>query len=295
MKGLVFDIKKFALHDGEGLRTTVFFKGCPLRCKWCQNPEGLDLKQRLWYFPNRCLHCNECIASCPRGALSEQSGHYHVKIDHVKCDLCGVCTEVCPTNALTFDSTYYSVEELVEEVVKDKIFYDVSGGGVTASGGDPVFQHKFVTQFLARCKAEGLHTTLESAMYTSREIIDALLPVVDNFIVDLKVFEEDDHIKWVGKSNRLIKENIEYLIGKGVNLLIRVPLIPGYTASQKNLAQIGQYIRSFGKDIPIELLNHNHFAHDKYEKMGIEYPVKNPSMQYSEEEMANFYTFLWEG
>lgn len=122
MKALVFDIKKFAIHDGEGLRTTVFFKGCPLNCVWCQNPEGIEMRQRLWYFPNRCLKCSQCITACPHVALSEQAEGDHIKIDHLRCQLAGECTKVCPTNALTFDSRYYTVEELLEEVLKDKVF-----------------------------------------------------------------------------------------------------------------------------------------------------------------------------
>src|SRR5690554_6890937 len=187
------------------------------------------MRQRLWYFPNRCLKCSQCISACPHVALSEQAEGDHIKIDYLRCQLAGECTKVCPTNALTFDSRYYTVEELLEEVLKDKVFYDVSGGGVTVSGGDPIYQHKFVSQFLARCQEEGLNTTVESSMYTSKEVIDTLIPFVDNFIVDLKAYEDSDHKAWVGRSNQRIKQNIAYLVSKKTNLLIRVPLIPGFT------------------------------------------------------------------
>ncbi len=247
MKGLVFDIKKFAIHDGEGIRTTVFLKGCPLRCRWCQNPEGLELERKLWYFPNRCLHCNECVQACPQQALrsegSDEEDH-RIVIDYERCDACGICTRVCPTDALAFDSSWYEVEELVEEVLKDSIFYDVSGGGVTVSGGDPVYQHRFVTAFLERCREEGLTTTMESSMYTSAEVVRSLIPVVDRFIVDLKIFDSASHKKATGKGNERIKENIALLAAAGADILIRVPLIPGFTADRENLEQI-EHFHSF--------------------------------------------------
>jgi pyruvate formate lyase activating enzyme len=295
MQGLVFDIKRFAIHDGDGIRTTVFFKGCPLRCLWCQNPEGLIYEQRLWYFPNRCLHCNQCVESCPEQALSSTNDPHRIHIDHEKCTRCGVCTQICPTNALAFDSNWYSVEALVEEVRKDSVFYDVSGGGVTVSGGDPVYQHEFVTAFLKRCKEEGLHTTLESSMYTSKEIVNTFLPVVYKFIVDLKIFDPLEHKKATGKDNIRIKENIAYLIEQGVDVLIRVPLIPGYTACKENLEQIGKFIHDLSPNTPIELLNHNHLARDKYMKMGLDYPVFETIGQYSTEEMNIFNSYIEHG
>jgi pyruvate formate lyase activating enzyme len=187
------------------------------------------------------------------------------------------------------------VEALVEEVRKDSVFYDVSGGGVTVSGGDPVYQHEFVTAFLKRCKEEGLHTTLESSMYTSKEIVNTFLPVVYKFIVDLKIFDPLEHKKATGKDNIRIKENIAYLIEQGVDVLIRVPLIPGYTACKENLEQIGKFIHDLSPNTPIELLNHNHLARDKYMKMGLDYPVFETIGQYSTEEMNIFNSYIEHG
>lgn len=293
MRGLVFDIKRFAIHDGDGIRTTVFFKGCPLRCVWCQNPEGLQFNKKLWYFSNRCLHCHQCIQACPQQALKKREElTKDILIDYNNCDNCGICTEVCPTNALSFDSKWYSLDELVAEIIKDKDFFEISGGGVTASGGDPVFQHEFVTAFLLKCKEQGVQTTLESSMYASIMVVEKFLPIVDKFIVDLKIFDSESHKRATGQRNDIIKQNIEFLIAANVDLLIRIPLIPNYTANEKNIREIYSYIHRLSPKVPIELLNFNNLARNKYEMMNLSYPFPLESKPFTKIEMERFNSII---
>lgn len=289
MDGLVFDIKRFAVHDGDGIRTTVFLKGCPLRCLWCQNPEGLLFEKKVWYFSSRCMHCYQCIEACPTKALQKSEGlSGDIIIDYEKCNACGICTEICPTNALAFDSKFYSSDELLDEVMKDKEFFDISGGGVTVSGGDPVYQHEFVEEFLRKCKNSGLHTTIESSFYTSESIVRSFMPFVDTFIIDMKVFDSELHEQYTGKPNDRIKDNISVLIAAKADLLIRIPLIPNYTANERNIKQITRLIRSLSLTVPIELLNFNNLPRNKYEMLGLDFPFDSETKPFSQKEMEYY-------
>ena len=289
MTGTVFDIKRFAIHDGPGIRTSVFLKGCPLNCEWCQNPEGIPLKPVLWYFSSKCIKCSECVKSCPEGALTDGGPDPHfIRIDHDKCTLCGICTDVCPTSALTITGEERSTEWVVDELLKDRVFYEKSNGGITLTGGDPLYQHEFSLSILKAVKEYGIHTVVETAMFSSEEILLSLIPYTDLFLIDIKILDNDLHMKYTGLENRLIKSNFESLADRAKNIIVRVPLIPGYTATEENIIAIGDYVRSVRKNISIELLNFNPLARDKYRIMGKEYPAFQKSSSYSTEEMKAF-------
>jgi pyruvate formate lyase activating enzyme len=289
MFGIVFDIKRFAIHDGPGIRSSVFLKGCPLNCVWCQNPEGIPLKPVLWYFNNKCIKCGECVSSCPEKALSSGVDDSHfISIDHDKCTLCGICTDVCPTAALSITGKERSTEWVVDELLKDRVFYEKSDGGITLTGGDPLFQHEFSLSILRAVKEYGIHTALETSMYSNENILLSFIPFTDLFLVDIKILDTDLHNSYTGVENKVIRNNFESLAGKAEKILVRVPLIPGHTATEKNIVEIRDYVHSVRSDIKIELLNFNPLARDKYRILGQEYPAFQENSSFSTEEMNSF-------
>jgi pyruvate formate lyase activating enzyme len=268
--GIIFDIKRFSIHDGPGIRTTVFLKGCPLNCLWCHNPEGLHGYIRLWYFENKCIHCGRCMSVCPRRALQYDSKR-SVSIDHDKCDQCGICAKQCPGDALALDGRAVTDREVFDEIVKDITFYSVSGGGMTLSGGEALQQVDFCAALLKRCKNASIDTAMETSLYAKREDIKQIVPLIDHFIVDIKIFDEVRHKAYTGVSNRLIHENFELLAKSAGDILVRIPLIPGYTDDEKNLTAIARYIRKVRSGLHIELINYNPLAPSKYQIMKKEY------------------------
>jgi len=298
MEGIVFDIKRYAIHDGPGIRTTIFIKGCGLNCPWCQNPEGISKKIKLWYFKNKCLNCYRCIDSCPENALSKKetkNDDIVIDIDYDKCNNCGVCVDVCPKDALVFDGKKMTVQQVIEEVMKDKLFYEASGGGLTLSGGDPFVQSEFSLEILKEAKKIGLHTTLDTTLWTSSQNIKKFMKYIDLFLVDLKIWDEDKHKITVEVSNDLIKKNFELLASNQKDIWVRIPLIPGYTAGQENISKISKYVNMINKkyytDIPIELINYNPLAEEKYERMGQSYRLKDCE-PFTSKEIDNFYSIL---
>lgn len=306
IKGMVFDIKRFSMHDGPGIRSTLFTKGCPLRCPWCQNPEGLEKRLRLWYFENKCIRCESCVKNCPNGAITvnDNAEGPFILIDHAKCknisDMdtqdtsigdslqCETCVEACPAKALSLDGRIMTVRQAVEELMKDKDFYDTSGGGVTISGGEPLMQHEFNYEVLRTLKEKGIHTTIETSLYADNKVLEKFIDVVDLFITDIKIFDEKTHKKTIGVSNKRIKENFEFLAAKGVKLLVRIPLIPGYTVENNNLARIAEYVNSVREDICIELINYNPLPISKYRIMNKEYEFDKDVQPFSEKQMDEF-------
>jgi pyruvate formate lyase activating enzyme len=300
LQGLVFDVKRFAVHDGPGIRTTVFLKGCPLSCPWCQNPEGIKPVVNLWYFENKCIQCHHCIPSCPQGALSAapdagDGSSPHIRIDRARCTLSGTCVQACPTEALAFDSRWMSVERVMTEIRKDRLFYEVSredgggeatsagnsgagaAGGVTLSGGDPIHQHRFATALLRACREEGIDTTVETCLFASRRVLEAFIPVTSRFLVDIKLWDDEEHARQVGRSNQPILRNFDLLVEAGFDgdggraLTVRIPLIPGVTDTTENVRAVARFVRSRSERIPIELINFNPLAADKYRILGRDY------------------------
>lgn len=289
-KGQVFDVRRFSTHDGPGIRTTVFTKGCPLRCLWCQNPEGIALENRLMYFSEKCIGCGICVQVCPQKAISMRGKK--IEIDRNLCDLCGDCVKVCPSTALAFDSKSMTVKELVDEIKKDQAFFR-NGGGVTLSGGDPTFQHSFNRMVLQACQELGIHTAIETSLYVRSEILRELLPHIDLLIADFKAFDDDAHQAWTGVSNHLIRENFSIVANRDKNaLLVRIPLIPEHTASDENILAIGRFFLELGAKPRIELLNYNPLAQNKYKHLGQEYLFKENPKMFKAKEMDRFVKLL---
>ncbi len=273
MRGTVFDIKRFAVHDGPGIRTTVFLKGCPLACPWCQNPEGIAPEIGIWYTEGRCIRCHRCIEVCPEDALSagEAEGEPAVRIHRERCTVCGACVRECPSAALEFDAREMGAAEVVEEVLKDRVFYETSGGGVTLSGGDPLFQAAFSREVLGLCREEGLHTAIETCLFAAPETVEPLVDLVDLFLVDLKLTDSARHEELTGRPSDPIRANFEALCRRGTNVRVRVPLIPAVTATEENVRAVARYVREVDERVPVELINFNPLARSKYRRLGRAY------------------------
>lgn len=267
----VFDIKRFSINDGDGIRTTIFLKGCPLACRWCQNPEGLIPEIRLWYAKNICVSCKSCIAACSYGALSWD--HRGVAIDHAACTRCGACVAACPTGAIRFDAREMSVEEALLEIEKDRPFYGTDGG-VTLSGGECMNSPAFSLGVLRGCRERGINAQIETSLYARPEIVDAFFETTDRIIADIKLIDPARHLLATGVSNALILSNIRRLAEKGADLLLRVPLIPNFTDDEGNISGIARFVASLNRAIPVELLNFNPMCREKYESLRTEYPFE---------------------
>lgn len=264
IKANVFDIKRFSINDGDGIRTTIFLKGCPLRCLWCQNPEGLNPEISLWYAKNICVACKSCIASCEYGALSwDDRG---VMIDYDACTRCGACVIACPTGAIRFDAREMSVEEALFEIEKDRPFYGTDGG-VTLSGGECMNSPAFSLAVLRECRNRGINAQIETSLYAKPETVDAFCEATDKIIADIKLIDPARHEQATGVDNALILSNIRRLAERKANLLLRVPLIPGYTDDEENISGIAQFVASLDRQIPVELLNFNPMCREKYESL----------------------------
>ena len=288
MTGTIFDLKRFAVHDGGGLRSTLFLKGCPLHCPWCQNPEGMDTHPALWYSPNDCISCGTCAAACPNQALTLKE---RIHVDRTKCTLCGKCEDVCPGSALQRMGSTVTEKEALELLMRDSVFFG-EDGGVTLSGGEALMQWEFASEILRLCKEKGADTAIESCLFAPGKAIEAMLPVTDHFLIDIKYLDADEHKRIVGTDNRQILDNYEFLVSQGADVLVRTPLIPGYTATEKNIRSIARYIRGVDANTKYELLNFNPLCRSKYAALEKDYPVDGKA--FSEEEMDQFYKILEE-
>ena len=272
-KGIIFDIKRYAIHDGPGIRTTVFFKGCPMRCLWCHNPEGLVPEPELAFIKTRCLQdCNECVESCARGALSRQD--QDISMDREKCDLCGDCVQVCPTEALEIVGRWMSVEEVMREIEKDMIFYDDSKGGVTFSGGEPLLQPEFLNALLEECKKKGIHTSLDTSGYATLENLVRIKDKVDLFLYDIKMIDDEKHKKTTGVSNKSILDNLRKLSEKGNKIAVRIPVIPEINNADEDISKIAEFITTLEKIKEICLLSYHNIGRHKYEKLNRPFMMK---------------------
>ena len=279
----VFDIKRFSINDGDGIRTTIFLKGCPLRCLWCQNPEGLIPEIRLWYARNICVDCKSCIAACEYGALDwDERG---VNIRHEACVKCGDCVAACPTGAIRFDAREMRVEEVLFEIEKDRPFYGTDGG-VTLSGGECMASPAFSLGVLRGCRERGIHTQIETSLYAKPEIADAFCETTDKIIADIKLFDPARHVAATGADNAPILGNITRLANKGAELLIRVPLIPGFTDDRENIEAIARFVASLNADIPVELLNFNPMCREKYDALRREYAFDPDQREIPEKDVS---------
>lgn len=286
-RGLIFDIRRFSTHDGDGIRTTIFFKGCPLSCVWCQNPEGIPQEQRVLYFKSRCIKCLECVKHAKDNGVTFENGeiilHPNANEDWNRL------VDICPSMAINFDSSYYTIDEIMEEALKDRPFYKY-GGGVTLSGGEPLMQSEFAIELLKRLHELGINTAIETALFVSTDVIKNALPYIDQLYVDFKLFDTERHHYSVGVPNERIMENIKFILEseKREKLIVRTPLIPSYTALEENIAAIAGYISSIYPDVHYELLNYNPLAEAKYHLVNREYCFKENPGLYTKEEMKAF-------
>lgn len=267
MKATIFDIKEFSLRDGEGIRTTLFFKGCPLRCAWCHNPEGLSPTSELYELTDGCLHCGLCRTEC----------------GHLDCQPYGRCLHVCPKNLLRPVGREYAVEELSQKLLSKKTFFDAMGGGVTLSGGEPLLQAGFCAALLKELKGK-LHTTIETSGYAAKDDFARIIHLCDFVIMDIKLMDDGAHRRWTGVSNAQILSNAKHLMESGVPHLFRTPLVPGITDTEENLRAISQFIG----DEPIELLPYNTLAPAKYAAVGRRFTDKIDTERKNEIDLSIF-------
>jgi pyruvate formate lyase activating enzyme len=239
--GVVFDIKHYAIHDGPGIRTTVFLKGCPLDCAWCHNPESKHPQPEFMWWPTRCIGCRSCVEGCPEGAVNLGD---KLVIDEEKCVGCGACVEVCYAEALELVGREMSVEEVMEEVRRDSEFYRESGGGVTFSGGEPLTQPLFLAEMLMACKREGFHTAVDTSGQADPATLEKIMDHTDLFLYDVKHMDPEQHRKYTGTSNEQILLNLSLLKGRAV--VVRVPLVPGVNDDEENIRCMGEYVSGLG-------------------------------------------------
>lgn len=277
MTGTIFSVKRFAVHDGDGIRTTVHFKGCPLKCVWCHNPEGLSVKKQLSLYEHKCVLCGECAKVCESHILKD--GHHG--IDRDKCIVCGKCQSVCPREAISVQGETVTVEELMPRLLEDKMFYDASGGGVTLSGGECLMQPDFAAELLRALKSEGIRTAVDTSGFASRETIEKVLPYTDVFLYDIKSASEEAHIKCTGQSNKIILDNLEYIDNAGAKIEIRIPFVPGYNDGEiSDIAKILTELKGLTK---VKLLAYHSLAGSKYDSLDLENTM--PKSCPSEEEL----------
>jgi len=269
--GLIFDVQRYSIHDGPGIRTTVFFKGCPLRCWWCHNPEGIDSGKELMYFEYKCMHCGSCAHVCPMGAI-EFDGIPIIR--RSMCIACGSCSAFCPSDALKLIGKGYTVGELMKEIERDVLYFDNSGGGVTFSGGEPLYQHEFLLEVLKECKKIDIHRTLDTSGIAPQEVLASVADYVDLFLYDLKLIDEKEHIKYTGVSNAQIKENLRFLVdhGRAKDVIIRFPVIPEITDTADNVEALAEFISSMKGLKEIDLLPF-HDVSEKYNRLDKDYKM----------------------
>ena len=263
--GIIFNIQRYSIHDGPGIRTTVFLKGCPLRCFWCQNPESQELKPEILMKKEACTACGHCVDICPNQA-NFINGTIAV-IQREKCTGCGKCVDACPNEVRSLVGKRATVDYILQELLKDKRFYANSGGGITLSGGEPTAQPEFALSILQKCKEAGLHTAIETCGHTSWPVMEKILEYTDFVLYDIKCIDPEKHKKATGRDNSLILSNARQ-IARYKPMKIRVPLIPTFNANVEEISSINRFVKTELKVTQIELLTYNKFGESKYERLG---------------------------
>ncbi|QDY32893.1 choline TMA-lyase-activating enzyme [Clostridium sporogenes] len=283
-KARIFNIQKYNMYDGDGIRTLVFFQGCPLRCKWCANPEGLEKKYRVMLKSNLCVNCGACVSACPVGihTISNKTLKHEVNRD-IDCIGCGKCKEACLKSAISIVGEEKTISELLKIVEEDRTFYEMSGGGVTLGGGEVLMQPEAATSLLMACKQEGINTAIETCGYTKLETILKVAEFVDLFLFDIKNINSDRHYELTGVRNERILENLQELLKKKYNVKIRMPLLKGINDSQDEIEKTMEFLLPY-KDYKnfkgIDLLPYHKMGVNKYNQLGMEYPIKDdPSLK----------------
>jgi pyruvate formate lyase activating enzyme len=269
--GIIYDIQRFSLHDGPGIRTIIFFKGCPLRCKWCCNPESQMKNNQIMYIKNNCIDCRKCIQVCPTGAIDLENK----KIIHTKCIACGKCVEVCYANALQMIGKEITVKEVFTEIQKDSVYYKHSNGGITLSGGEALSQPEFATELLKACKNAGYNTSIETTSFASLESINKVLEYVDLVLLDIKVMNSKLHKVYTGQSNDLILNNIKHIVDTGKEVIIRIPLIPSVNDTDENISKTINFIKELQLIKEVHILPYHRLGINKYDYLGYDYLLKH--------------------
>ncbi len=276
MTGLVSNIQKYTIHDGPGIRTEIFFKGCNYNCPWCSNPEAISPKKELGVYPSKCVGCGMCVKSCPESGvpITFENGIIAAIRQGASCDKCLKCADVCPGRAIKVWGDEYTVSELMEIIEKDRSFYERSGGGVTVSGGEVMLQWEFVLELLSACKKAGIHTCVESALKVDEDKLLKVLEFTDMVISDIKHMDPERHKAMVGSTNELTLSNIRKISGMGIPFIIRTPVIPGFNDTQSDIEAIGEFIESLpAKPIQYQLLPYRKMGTEKLESLGKPYPL----------------------
>ena len=273
--GTIFKIKRFSIHDGPGIRTAVFLKGCPLQCIWCHSPEGLSTDISVWHDQSLCIFCGQCILACPEKAVELSTDPKPlISINRNLCKNSGNCAEVCPSNAMQFTGAVKKVSEILDEIVKDRLYYDTSNGGVTLTGGEPFYQPDFSEALLKTCKDKNIHTAVETCLFCEKIVIEKIKAHIDLFIIDLKIFDSDQHKYNTGKPNEIIKDNFRYIADSGKPIIVRIPIVANISDNQDNKDSIIRFVHEIDETIPVELIGYNHLTRNNYDKLGIPFLLK---------------------
>jgi len=273
MKGIVFDIKRYSIHDGEGLRTTVFLKGCPLRCLWCHNPESQQLEPQMVWYKNRCISCFSCIDSCEFNAIKVDSNK-RIEISEKLCSHCGECVKVCPTNAIEMIGKEYEAKELTNEILKDELFFE-DGGGVTISGGEPFVQYDFLMEILSLLRNEQLNIALDTSGYTSKDKLLSSIKYVSLFLYDLKIMDSKKHKAYTGVDNKIILDNLKSLDENGAKIAVRIPVIPTINDDNENIEKTIDFLLKLKNIVSVDLLPFHNMMIDKYKRLKMPYLLGN--------------------
>lgn len=273
----------YSIHDGPGIRTTVFLKGCPLNCWWCHNPESQEMNANVLVIGSKCIGCGMCVKSCKFGSLAIEDGK--IVQDKEKCTNCGECAEACPSEERCLAGKETTVDEVMKEIEKDIIFYEQSNGGVTFSGGEPFAQPGFLKELLKRCKKKNIHVTVDTSGFVNEDILVEASENIDLFLYDIKIMDDTKHIKYTGVSNKIILDNLKKIVEMNKRVFLRIPIIPGINDDEENITKTAEYLASLNGIEQVNVLPYHNISSDKYKRLSWEYKlpdIKDPTQDVME-------------